>query len=130
MDEDIRKGLTAITDEQAHFAMENGEFPSHVIGSAPQVAVILTQDWCPQWTSMKAWLKRVPLDTGLEQETRIYILIYNRVPYFRRFLAFKETVWNNRLIPYVRYYRDGTLIGESNYLSQREFVDRFIDKKD
>jgi hypothetical protein len=129
MGEEAAKTLTPISGEQAAYAMENGEFPTGIIASAPRVAVILTQDWCPQWTSMETWLERGSWNSGNLQEIRIYALIYNRVPYFNRFLSFKETVWNNWLIPYVRYYRNGTLMDESNYVSQREFFDRLGGKK-
>jgi hypothetical protein len=122
--------LKAVTDDQARHAMENGEFPNQIIASAPHVAVVLTQDWCPQWTSMQQWLDKglFASDPGFDLE--VYYLIYNRVPYFAQFLSFKERVWRNWLIPYVRYYRNGILTAESNYVSQQEFLRHYTEEAD
>ena len=37
----------------------------------------------------------------------------------------KEKTWGNYSIPYVRYYRDGDLVNESNFVSRRGFLKRF-----
>ena len=105
-----------ITREQAFHAMENGEFGADVIASADSVAVIMTQDWCPQWAAMKNWVY------SLEGGFVLYELVYNLTPYFSEFRSFKENVWKNGHIPYVRYYRGGVLAAESNYVSRDEFL--------
>jgi len=46
------------------------------------------------------------------------------VPWFEAFMEFKENIFNNREIPYVRYYKNGKLTGESNYVSLEGFVSR------
>ncbi|MFP4705759.1 MAG: hypothetical protein ACLFMV_13210 [Spirochaetaceae bacterium] len=43
---------TRLTDEQVRYAMQHGEFGEDVRGASENVAVILTQSWCPQWASM------------------------------------------------------------------------------
>lgn len=105
-----------ITREQAFHAIETGEFGADIIASNERVAVLLTQDWCSQWASMKNWIY------SLDRDFCLYELVYNRVPYFNEFRIFKETRWKNGQIPYVRYYRGGKLVGESNYVPQEEFL--------
>jgi hypothetical protein len=108
-----------ITKEQALYAIKNGEFPSEVISSKNKVVVVMTQDWCPQWTFMRSWLYSLELD----DEVEIYELIYNKVDYFKEFMTHKEDVWHNHEVPYLRYYKDGKLINESNYKNQKVFLD-------
>lgn len=105
-----------ITREQALTAVECGEFGSDVAASEQRVAVVMTQDWCPQWAAMRQWLYTLEIDAGL------YELVYNKTDFFDEFRIFKETKWNNELIPYVRYYRRGKLSAESNYVSQDRFL--------
>jgi hypothetical protein len=102
--------------------MEKGSFElPELAGSSGRIAVILTQSWCPQWKAMKNYLpeaeKRLP---GLET---IYIE-YDLAPFFKEFMAFKETTFDNREIPYVLYYRNGICTGWSNYVSLEGFLHR------
>ncbi len=112
-----------ITEAQARQAMAEDEFGEDVRASSPMTAVILTQGWCPQWVMMNGWLKsagRKDTDDGLELD--VHILVYDRVPYSGEFTRFKEQVFGNNQIPYVRYYKNGTLIDETNYLSKKHFL--------
>ena len=113
-----------LSREQAAEAMRAGEFGEGVRRASRNVAVVLTQDWCGQWAAMDDYLQ----DLGArhpELELVVFQLEYNRVDYFREFLRFKEEVLGNRLIPYVRYYRDGLLIGQSNYVAETQFLKNF-----
>lgn len=106
--------------------MQNRELPDEVTNASQHVAVVLTQGWCPQWTMMKRYLE------GMEQEATeldltVFTLIYDGVDYFDEFRDFKEAVWQNYQIPYVRYYTDGTLVAESNYVPARRFLGQFAD---
>lgn len=117
---------TVLTEEQIEYAMEHGEFAAEVICATPNVAVVLTQGWCPQWKSMDTWLdssRREATDSGLELTVPSFV--YDKSPLFKKFRSFKESHWNNRQVPYVRYYKNGKLAGESNYLPAREFFARF-----
>ena len=105
-----------ITREQAFHAITTGEFDQNITGADKKVAVVLTQDWCPSWHSMRAWLHE------LEGEFTLFELIYNKVEYFHEFRTFKETKWRNGIIPYIRYYRDGRLAHESNAVPREEFL--------
>lgn len=81
----------------------------------------MTQDWCSEWKAMQQWIDTLEEHSDLD----IYELIYNRVDYFKDFLTLKEKTWNNDLIPYVRYYSQGVLIHESNYVTREDFF-RFL----
>jgi hypothetical protein len=108
--------IKEITREQAFHAINTGEFDNDVIASEKKVAVILTQDWCPKWHSMRAWVHT------LEGDFSLFELIYNQVEYFDEFRKFKESKWKNGIIPYIRYYRDGKFVHETNNVSREEFL--------
>ncbi len=119
----IRKQLSRA---QAESAMQQGEFDDTVLGAARNVAVVLSQDWCGQWVEMDHWLEELAARPRAEHpEVTVFHLLYNRVDFFQEFMFFKEDVFGNDLIPYARYYRDGRLIGQSNYVSALQFLARF-----
>lgn len=104
-----------IDESAARYAIEHGEFSHEVIHSNRVVIIAMTQDWCPQWLSMSAWLPTLLSENDLD----IYELVYNRERYLEEFLAFKEGAWRNHTVPYVRYYRSGEIVGESNFVGRR-----------
>lgn len=115
-----------LNESEARSAISSGEFSEAVRTSKQNVAVVLTQDWCPQWTSMKHYLEQLEeSDHGDTPDIDVYELEYNRVSYGSEFMRFKETVLGNSLIPYVRYYHDGALVGESNYVGKDGFLSHF-----
>ncbi len=65
---------------------------------------------------MSSWVQT------LEGDFSLFEFIYNKVEYFHEFMKFKETKWNNGIIPYVRYYREGRLVHESNSVTREEFL--------
>lgn len=105
--------------EQAMYAISHGEFQRSVTASKSRVVIVLTQDWCPQWHDMEGWIYR--LETAEDMD--IYQLEYNKTDYFDDFMNFKENEWNNHSIPYLRFYKDGVLYRESNYISEEMFAD-------
>lgn len=107
----------SLSREQVLYAINHKEFPDEVIKSCNKVVVIMTQDWCPQWKDLQRWVYNI--DTA--EEVNIYDIIYNKTDYFDEFRNFKENVWGNHLIPYLRYYKDGKLIDESNYVNENKF---------
>jgi len=115
--------IRELTEAECRAAMENGDFDPSLF-SAP-TAIILTQSWCPQWTAMKSYLpkaeKALPgvLIYYVEYDTAVWDSLKNET-----FMSFKENTFNNREIPYVRYYRDGILSRESNYISLDGFISR------
>ncbi len=115
-----------LSEPQARAAIEKGEFDMEVLRSSENVAIVLTQGWCFEWVSMARWLDRMakrrePVDIEID----VYELVYDRVDYFHDFLLFKETVFRNHRVPYVRYYVKGVLQSESNYVSAAEFLSHF-----
>jgi hypothetical protein len=119
--------LRKLSAEECHAARTQGDFLPALRNSAPATAIILTQSWCPQWRFMKIYLKDVeakanpPAD---EHRAAIFWMEYDREDWYEDFLAFKEDVLGNREVPYVRFYRDGVLTGESNYISAQGFLSR------
>ncbi len=106
--------------EQALNAMQNGEFDKSVIASKEIVLIILTQDWCLQWQALKTWLYD---STDVKMDIDVYELVYNTTDYFEEFKSFKEEQLGNSEIPYLRFYRNGTLIEETNYISKDRFME-------
>ncbi len=109
---------TSITKDQSLSAIKNGEFGRDVISSQNIVIVIMTQDWCPQWIDMKSWVYSIQTDKNID----IYELVYNKTDYFYAFKNFKETRWKNFNIPYIRFYKNGSMYKQTNYISQSEFM--------
>jgi hypothetical protein len=113
--------IRKLTEEECRFAMKEGEFGPELLNSAPSVAVILTQSWCPQWKTLYGYLP------ALEQkipQAGIFYIEYDKEPWFEEFMAFKENTFRNREIPYVRYYRGGSWLRDSNYIAFEGFLSR------
>jgi hypothetical protein len=112
--------MQELSQEACRAMIDGGEVPESVRTSGERVAVILTQSWCPQWSAMRRYL-----DSLDEAGLAVYFVEYDKLPLFAELMAFKETVFANALIPYVRYYRDGRLVSESNAVYQkRRFLKR------
>lgn len=109
--------LYRLTEAQCRAAMAAGDFRPEISGSAPVVAIVLTQSWCPQWAWMSAWLGPVAGEAGVD----VWQVEYDREPFFEEFMAWKEGVLGNDHVPYIRYYRAGKLARESNYIDRQGF---------
>ena len=111
--------MRILTETECRKAIANGGFdPPEPAGPT---ALILTQSWCPQWKAMKSYLpeaeKALP---GL----KIFYIEYDLAPFFEDFMNFKENTYENREIPYVRYYKEGKCTSWSNYTSLEGFLHR------
>lgn len=121
-----------LSADQVRYAVDHGEFGNDVLEANRNVAVVMTQSWCLQWVFMKRWIER-EAEIGPEAATTppgepsilVFVLVYDTEPFFREFLGFKERHFGNAQVPYVRYYRDGKLLQESNYLPRKRFVGVF-----
>lgn len=115
-----------LTEEQARYAMEHGEFPESVTNDGDNVAIVLTQGWCPQWVSMNVWLNSM-LKKGEPQDfdLTLYEFVYDQVDFFDAFREFKESTFDNLEIPYIRYYANGRCFNTSNYVPSRQFLRHF-----
>lgn len=107
--------LIKLEDETNLQAMKQGDYPIDILNSAPRVIIILTQGWCPDWWAQKLVFKDIE-DKG---ELKVYHLEYDKKPYRPEFTTFKETVFKNGHIPYLRFYRNGEFEHASNYQGRR-----------
>lgn len=115
----IQKALR-LTAEQCAQAMREGDLGADIRGGAELVVVVLTQSWCPQWKMMTLWLDAAAEAAG----ARVYYVEYDQEPFFEPFMRWKEDTFGNRSVPYLRYYRVGSLVAESNFLSRDGFLAR------
>ena len=111
--------MRTLTEKECRHAMQNGDFNLPELDGL--AALVLTQSWCPQWKAMKNYLpeaeKSLP---GLQ----IFYVEYDLSPFFEEFMAFKENTYDNREIPYVRYYNSGKCCFSGNYVSLEGFLHR------
>jgi len=124
--------IRKLTEAECRTAMETGDFDKTLV-SGPAAAIILTQSWCPQWKSMKAYLPKAEAaiagSLGIaSDEVKFYFVEYDIESWENleneAFMTFKENTFNNREIPYVRYYRNGVYSRDSNYISLDGFISR------
>ena len=108
--------IRPLTQDHLDALLRDGEFPESVRLAAPQVVVVMTQDWCGQWASMKAYLPDFAVQAA------IFAVEYNLLPDFQRIMRFKEDVWGNQYVPYVRFYRAGKLVRQSNWVPRASFA--------
>jgi len=104
-----------LSDAEIEQTLKDGEFPESVRNAADKVLVIMTQDWCHDWHTMETF---VPEYDG---QVTMFLLVYNLHPEFDRIREFKEDVFGNREIPYLRYYYRGRLVAKTNQLPRRTF---------
>jgi len=105
-----------LSDAAIHQTIAEGEFPEEVRNAGEKVVVILTQDWCPDWHAMQTFLPQ------FEDQVTLFVLNYNKHPDFQKIMGFKEDVFGNREIPYLRYYHQGRFIVATNQLPQGTFA--------
>jgi hypothetical protein len=120
--------MRKLTEDECLAAIEKGDFEAPAEGAA---AVILTQSWCPQWQAVKSYLGKAE-DAAKEAGAALCInyIEYDLAPFFEKLMNFKEERFGNREIPYIRYYLDGKLAAESNYVSLEGFLHRLKIAKD
>jgi hypothetical protein len=117
--------VEGIPEESLKKALAEGEFGEELRRSAPYTAIVLTQSWCPQWTMLQRGFERLKRKGEPREPLKVWTLEYDRHSDFERIRRFKEEEFGNREIPYVRYYRDGEFIGDSNFVSERKLLERF-----
>jgi hypothetical protein len=110
--------IRKLSGEECRAAIATGDFPPAITASAAVVALVLTQSWCPQWTWMNTYLKDLAAEPGIA----IYWVEYDQESFYEEFLTFKEETYHNRQIPYIRYYHNGKLVHESNYIDRSGFL--------
>ncbi|UFS71155.1 hypothetical protein LPW11_02935 [Geomonas sp. RF6] len=106
--------MEKMSEQQAREAIQRGEIGSDITEAAEKVAVILTQSWCLQWHEMRSYA------AGF-QDAAVFYIEYDKTELFEDFRTFKEETFGNDQIPYVRYYRGGKLVAQSNAVAQETF---------
>lgn len=102
-------------------AMGAGEFSEKIRTSAACVVIILSQGWCGEWKILYKRLQKVAdRDQSHRPDIDVRWALYDRLSIMDEFREFKEKVWENGKIPYLRYYRDGELIDTSNFVMEKE----------
>ncbi|TFG64570.1 MAG: hypothetical protein E4H36_02615 [Spirochaetales bacterium] len=115
-----------ISLSQIEEAMKAEEFGTDIIQSGSNVAVIMSQSWCPQWHMVKSFLSRLNREGRPEEiDIDVYEIVYDQLEIFHQFLRFKEETFGNDLIPYIRYYKNGSFMTSTNYVSESFFVRQF-----
>jgi hypothetical protein len=110
--------MKKLRPEECLALLRDGEFGEGLRRAATAVAIVLTQSWCPQWGWMRSYLEALPADEGIA----VFWVEYDREDFFAPFMKFKESAFGNDQVPYVRYYRDGALAAESNFIDQGGFL--------
>jgi hypothetical protein len=121
--------LKDLGPDEIEEAIRNKEFNSRIISSNKKVIVILSQDWCSQWSFMERYLKEMKDSEIKTDDYSFYIFIYNKSVHYDEFLNMKENDWSNREIPYLRYYQNGKLVKESNYVGKDTII-KFLNTPD
>jgi hypothetical protein len=115
--------MRKLSEDECKAILKNGDAGSDLTGG-PLAAIILTQSWCPQWKAMKAYLPDLEAANGVKTYYTEYDIDDWKSLEHEAFMAYKENHFNNREIPYVRYYRNGVFTGESNFVSKEGFIAR------
>jgi len=116
--------IISLSDDDCLYAIERKEFSEAILNAGENVAVVMSQDWCPQWLQMKRFLN----DEANNQTIEItaFVVEYNKRSFFNKFMKIKEDIWGNDQIPYVRYYKNGKYTGDSNFIWKDLFFNKFI----
>ncbi|MCG8569515.1 MAG: thioredoxin family protein [Spirochaetes bacterium] len=113
-----------INIEEIKKAIEHREFDQVLLQSHKQLVLILTQSWCSQWHYMEQWINELLKEDEPDlKNVKIMKYVYDQSPLFSDFLDLKEDQWNNRAIPYLRFYRNGKIITECNYIPKDRFLE-------
>jgi glutaredoxin len=118
-----------LTEDECRYAIDNGDFAESLVKGKAAV-IILTQSWCPQWIAVKSYLKEAEKKAAekIGTDINIYTIEYDIAEWrqlgHEDFMTFKEDIFKNREIPYIRYYKDGVFSRDSNYLSLDGFLSR------
>ncbi|ULQ60934.1 hypothetical protein K7I13_06675 [Brucepastera parasyntrophica] len=119
--------MRKLTNDECLYATKNGDFSPETKSSAAKTVIIMTQSWCPQWKVMEMYMgaveKKIAASASGDSVELLYVE-YDKEPFYEEFVHFKETVLKNFEIPYLRFYKNGELTSESNYVSETELLFR------
>ena len=70
---------------------------------------------------MRRWIEAFDKPADIE----LYYNEYDNENSFQEIMNFKENRWHNYEVPYIRYYREGKYLCDSNYVSPEGFLKLF-----
>ncbi len=74
--------IISLSDDDCLYAIEQKEFSDAILNAGENVAVVMSQDWCPQWLQMKRFLN----DEAYNQTIEITAFVVEyRVPRITQF---------------------------------------------
>lgn len=112
-----------IDDNEMKYIMENKEISNDIKNTSEKVLAIFTQDWCGDWKGLNREL--VANEQNNDVDLTVFICKYNESPLYEEFMSFKEKEWKNDLIPYLRYYKNGNFIKDTNHLPFQRIMNVF-----
>lgn len=115
--------FNTVNDSNLRYILDHKNIEDDIIKSSENILVVFTQDWCPNWKNLNDELLNNKETTEIDID--LYTAIYNKSKLFEDFKSFKEDFWLSHLIPYLRYYKNGELLWETNHLSFDDIARRF-----
>ena len=94
--------MIRLDETQCLETISNHEMPAGVVWSNSKVAVIFTQSWCVDWVVMQSYTRKIDI-----ADVSMYYVEYDKEPFYEKMKTYKEVVFKNSNVPYVRCYRDG-----------------------
>lgn len=114
--------IIILTEDELMQTIKEGEFPTSLLVKTEKTVIMMSQSWCPQFLIMRSMIKNLPQN----QDLTVYLTVYDKKSYGKKVQKFKEDIFNNHLIPYLRFYKNGALYKETNYISKGAFL-KFTD---
>ena len=112
-----------IDDNEMKYIMENKEVSNDIKNTSEKVLAIFTQDWCGDWKGLNRELNANEQNSDID--LTVFICTYNESSLYEDFMNFKENEWKNELIPYLRYYKNGSFIKDTNHLPFQRIMNVF-----
>lgn len=103
-----------IDDKEMQNIIDTKEVSENIKNASENVLAIFTQDWCGDWKGLERELNNNKDNSNID--ITIFICMYNQSSLYETFMNFKESIWQNELIPYLRYYKNGNFIKDTNHL--------------
>lgn len=112
-----------IDEKEMQIIIDTKEVSDNIKNASENVLAIFTQDWCGDWKGLERELNANENNSDID--ITIFICMYNQTSLYEPFMNFKETVWKNALIPYLRYYKNGSFVKDTNHLPFQRLIKAF-----
>ena len=80
--------IISLSDDDCLYAIERKEFSEAIVNAGENVAVVMSQDWCPQWLQMNRFLNDEVNNQTVE--ITVFIVEYNKRSFFNNFMKIKD----------------------------------------